>query len=391
MFRAIRRYTAFGLGLAVGALALASVPGSPALAADIPKTIAWSAYNVGSTGYIQSAAIGDAVAKATGVTLRVVPAGNDIARLAPLRQGRIQFSATGSGSYLAQEGVLDFADPSWGPQPLRLLLMSWADTNTGNACTAKDAGIRTMADLKGKRVAWVHGAPALNNNMTAFMAFGGVTWDDVKKVEFPGFKESIQGLVDGVADAAIASTDSGLVYALESSPRGIYWPETPKADKAGWERLHKVAPYFAPHLAIAGAGLSREHPQHGASYGYPILVTYPVVDDDLVYWMTKQVIDLYDQYKGAHPGAIGWALDRQVFDWAIPYDAAAVRYFKERGVWNDEFQRHNDQLLKRQDVLHRAWVETLKLKSGGEDFRAFWMKRRAAALRAAGFEPIWEE
>jgi uncharacterized protein len=378
-------------GLAIAALALAALLAGFAWAGEIPKTIAWSAYNVGSTGYIQSAAIGDALAKATGVTMRVVPAGNDIARLAPLRQRKIQFSATGSGSYLAQEGVLDFADPAWGPQPLRLLLMSWADTNTGNVCTAKDANIRTMADLRGKRVAWVHGAPALNNNMEAFLAFGGLTWDDVKKVEYPGFKESIQGIIDGISDAAIASTDSGLVYGVESSPRGIFWPETPKSDKAGWARLQKVAPYFAPHKSIAGAGITPDKPQQGASYGYPILVTYPDEDADLVYWMTKQVIELYDQYKGAHPGAVGWALDRQVFDWAIPYDAASIKYFKEKGAWSDEYQRHNDSLLKRQDVLAKAWKETLKMKSGGDDFRDYWMKHRAAALRAAGFEPIWEK
>ena len=378
------------LGLAVAAILLSGLLAGPA-SAEIPKTIAWTAYGVNSTGYIQSAAIGNALAKATGVTLRVVPAGNDISRMAPLRQGRVQFSATGSGSYLAQEGVLDFADPQWGPQPVRLLLMSWADTNTGNVATAKDANIRSMADLRGKRVAWVHGAPALNNNMEAFLAFGGLTWNDVKKVEFPGFKESIQGMVDGVSDAAISSTDSGYCYQLESSPRGIFWPETPKSDKAAWARLQKVAPYFAPHKAIAGAGISPEHPQNGASYGYPILIAYPDVSDELVHWMTKEVIDLYDQYKGAHPGAVGWALDRQVFDWAIPYHPAAIKFFKEKGVWNDEFQKHNDNLMRRQEVLAKAWKDTLKEKSGGDDFRAFWMQRRAAALRAAGFEPIWEK
>ena len=378
------------LGLTVASFLLAGLMAATA-SAEIPKSLAWTAYNVGTTGYIQAAAIGDVLAKATGVTLRVVPAGNDIARMAPLRQGRVQASATGSGSYLAQEGVLDFADSQWGPQPVSLLLMSWADTNTGNVCTAKDANIRTMADLRGKRVAWVHGAPALNNNMEAFLAFGGLTWADVKKVEFPGFKESIQGMVDGISDAAIASTDSGLVYQLESSPRGINWPETPKSDKAGWARLQKVAPYFAPHKAIAGAGVSPERPQNGASYGYPILVVYPDVSDELVYWMTRQVIDLYDQYKGAHPGAVGWALERQVFDWAIPYHPAAVKFFKEKGVWSDEFQKHNDRLVQRQAVLKKAWEETLKVKSGGDDFRPIWMQRRAAALKAAGFDPIWEK
>lgn len=378
--------------LALPALLVAGLlAGTGALhAQNIPNTIAWTAYNVGSTGYIQSAAIGDALAAAEGVTLRVIPAGNDIARMAPLRQQQAQFSAMGSGSYLAQEGVLDFADPSWGPQPVRLLLMSWADTNTGNVATAEDAGIETMADLEGKRVSWVIGAPALNNNMTAFLAFGGLTWDDVERVEFPGFSQSIQGIIDDVTDASIASTDSGLVYQVASSPRGIHWPETPRSDEAGWERLQKVAPYFAPHTATAGAEITPDNPHEGASYGYPILITYPQVDDELVGWMTEQVITLYDDYKDSHPGAVGWALDRQVLDWAVPYHASAIAFFEEQGMWSEELQAHNDRLLERQRVLARAWEETTAERSGGEGFREFWMERRAEALRSAGFEPIFQ-
>ena len=88
---------------------------------------------------------------------------------------------------------------------------------------------------------------------------------------------------------------------------------------------------------------------------------------------------------------MGWALDRQVFEWAIPYHPAAVKFFKEKGVWKDEFQKHNDRLVQRQAVLKKAWEETVKVKSGGDDFRPFWMQRRAAALKAAGFDPIWEK
>ena len=57
-------------------------------------------------------------------------------------------------------------------------------------------------DLKGKRVAWVKGAPALNVNVTAYLAYAGLTWDDVVKVEFGGFGHSWAGMVNGQVDAA---------------------------------------------------------------------------------------------------------------------------------------------------------------------------------------------
>ncbi len=34
--------------------------------------------------------------------------------------------------------------------------------------TAADAGIKTLQDVKGKRVAWIRGAPALNNDIWVY-------------------------------------------------------------------------------------------------------------------------------------------------------------------------------------------------------------------------------
>src|SRR3546814_1771904 len=59
---------------------------------------------------------------------------------------------------------------------------------------AADVGVKEFKDLKGKRVAWVKGAPALNHNVTAFLAFAGLTWDDVEKVEFAGYGASWAGM-----------------------------------------------------------------------------------------------------------------------------------------------------------------------------------------------------
>ena len=75
--------------------------------------------------------------------------------------------------------------------------------------TAKDANIKTAADFKGKRVAWVVGAPSLNQNITALLAFAGLTWNDVKKVEFGGFGQAMDGIINNQVDAAFSSTISG--------------------------------------------------------------------------------------------------------------------------------------------------------------------------------------
>ena len=148
-----------GVALRASLMLAFAVP-LPALAQSIklPETLTWTAYDVGSGGYNQAVAIGNALKHRLGINLRVLPGKNDVSRNVPLRDGRVPFSANGvGGSYLAQEGVFEFGASPWGPQPVRSLLL-----NNGDALltivTAKDADIVTAKDFKGKRVAWVVGA-----------------------------------------------------------------------------------------------------------------------------------------------------------------------------------------------------------------------------------------
>ena len=364
----------------------------------MPRTLAWTAYDVGSAGYIQAASIGHAMSTKYGITLRVVPAGNDVSRQAPLAARRVHFGALGGGSFLSQEGVLDFSNTDWGPQAVRIIGAAWGDFNTGNVAAAGDAGIKTVFDLKGKRLAWVVGAPALNSNMEAFLACANLTWNDVKKVEYPSWGASARAVIEGTADAFIASTNSGLVYELAAAPRKYVAATvpSPKEDPECWKRLKKVAPHFQYHLATVGAGtISKENPQKGATYGYPIITTYADQNAELVYQQTRMLYDLLPDYVTAHPGNAGFALDKQVLAWVMPYHDGAIRYFKDKGVWTAELQKHNDSLVRRQEILATAWDkalgETSAKKVKAKDFPALWMEIRAASLREAGLDPYWEK
>jgi len=371
-------------------LALSGAMGiTPALADDVklPSTLAWSAYNTGTTGYNQAVAIGKALKDKFGVSLRVVPGKNDISRLTPLRTGKVQFVANGGATYFASEGVSLFAAREWGPMKLRLLMSASSNANL-QVGTAADANVKSYSDLKGKRVAYVIGSDALNIGMEAILAFGGLTWDDVTKVEFPGYGASWKGMVNGQIDAAFASTVSGPTRKLEASPRGIYWPAMPHDDNAGWDRLKKVAPYILRHTATIGSGnISKETPVDGAGYPYPILITLDSQDDGLVYSMTKAIHTEYPNFKDAMPALSGWATERQSFTWAVPYHKSAVKYWKEAGAWTDEAQVHNDALLKRQDVLAAAWATMAAMNiDDDEAYKKKWLDVRGAALTKAGMD-----
>ena len=325
-----------------------------------------------------------------GVSLRVLPGKNDVARTEPLRQGKVHFSATGvGGSFMAQEGVFSFGAKKWGPQSVRVLI-----ANNGGAINlavgvAADAGVKTYTDLKGKRVAWVKGAPALNVNVTAYLAYAGLTWDDVTKVEFGGFGDSWKGMVNGQVDAAFASTNSGKAYEMAASPRGLVWPVVDHKNTDGIARMQAVAPFFTPNVASVGANIDGGPGYEGAGYAYPVLVAMADQDAELVYSMTKAMVELFDKYDGNAPGIGGWALDKQNFQWVAPFHDGAIGYYKEKGLWNDAAQSHNDQLVARQATLAKTWAE-LDAKGVADDaWEAEWATARRAALEAGGFDLVF--
>ncbi len=374
-------------------LAILAVFAAPAQASEVqlPRVLAWSAYNLGTTGYNQAVAIGKVLKDEHGVTLRVIPGKNDISRLLPLKTGRVQFSANGVATYLAQEGVFQFADADWGPQPVRVLMMSNGLSNQSVAVSAA-SGITDWSQLKGKRIPWVRGAPALNISIEAIMACGGVGWEDVIRVDYPGYDAMWNGIVDGQIDAAYATTVSGPTRKLEASPQGIYWPVIPHKDAACWQRLLAKAPYFSKHIATRGTGITVANPHEGATYPYPILISMANQDEDLAYNLVKAIDQGYPAFKDADPGAIGWALASQQFDWVVPWHAGAVRYYQSLGVWTEAMSQHNAQLIRRQEVLQAAWGEALSLDVKDEaGFQQAWLNLRTQRLKAAGLDPVWHD
>src|SRR5437868_5178014 len=85
----------------------------------LPPTMTMTAYDTGTAGFNITVGIGKALKDKFGSDVRVLPAGNDVARLAPLRGGRAVASGMGAGVYFAQEGVFEFANKECGPQQLQ--------------------------------------------------------------------------------------------------------------------------------------------------------------------------------------------------------------------------------------------------------------------------------
>jgi len=352
---------------------------------EFPRTIAWSAYPTGTGGYSQAVAIGNILQRQYKTNLRVIPGRNDVSRLATLRAGRVHFSAGGSEAVYAQEGILNFAARIWGPQPIRALLSNFSDSCSFSFATATDANIRSIADIKGKRVTFVQGSPSLNNATAALLAYANLTWDDVTAVEVGGYNASIDAVLNNRADVVGGACNSPPFLRIEASPRGLTFPPFPHDDPEAIARVRARLPWYVPHIALEGPTLPKVGLEVFTS-AYPLLVGLDTSDETLVYSIVKVMHQHFDEYRNNAPGASGWTIDRQKFEQAfIPFHPGAIRYFKEIGVWSEAAEATNEENLKRQRVLKQAWDAFFSTAPEGySEFEQAWLAARLNALEQAG-------
>ncbi len=357
----------------------------PATASDdvkLPKRMLWSCYDVGSTGYVHASAMADALLKKYGIRIRLLPSGTSIGRLMPLTSKRVEVGWLATEAFFAAQGTYDFATYEWGPQDVRTIL---AHPTAHAVITTEVSGIKTLKDLKGKRVSYIPGNPSLNVKMEAYLAFAGLTWEDVQKVEFPSYGATGKGLIAGQVDAITGTVTASLIYELESTPKGAYYPPFDPNDKEGWERMLKIAPFLAPYKETIGAGLSEENPADLVMYRYPVGTVYADADSEMVYNLVKALDQTFDIYKDAHPTMPFWEVSKAGVPPAdAPFHEGAIRYFKEIGIWTPEHQAWNDNYLARMKKLQAAWEDAIQkgqdkgMKS--KQFEEFWMKERAKIL-----------
>ncbi len=344
--------------------------------AKLPDTSVWTAYDLGSSGYAEASGIADAIMKKHPMRVRIVPSGTSIGRLLPLRQGRANYGFVANEMYFAAEATYDFAVPAWGPQDLRVVL---ARPASNAIAVAGDIGVKTVADLKGKRIGYVRGNPSVNVKTDAYLAFGGLTRNDIQVVWFGSYAALKTAVINNQIDGYGSVTTSANMREIEASPRGLVWPAYPASDKAGWDRIRAVADFFEPYKETVGAGISVEKPVELVGYRYPIIACYANTNADEVYAMVKAVDESMDLIRGITGSAGNWApsiAGKPPAD--APWHEGAIRYLKEKGIWTAEHQAWHDQRLARLKKVMAGWEEAKKSFKGGDDqaWMTHWEEHR---------------
>ncbi|MBS7704777.1 TAXI family TRAP transporter solute-binding subunit [Chelatococcus asaccharovorans] len=238
------------------------------------------------------------------------------------RKGEIAFTL-GDSLADAWNGV---EDAGFKTKLDRLRAISAIYPNYIQIVASKESGIKTLADLKGKRLSV--GAPKSGTelNARAILKGAGLTYADLGKVEYLPFAESVELMKNRQLDATLQSSGLGvaslrdLASAVEIVVVGI--PE---------ETVKKVGtPYVAATIPANTYTGQTEAVPTAAVVNY--FVTHDGVKDDLAYAMTKAVFDNLDTLGAAHSAAKSIKLENALQGLPVPLHPGAAKYFKEKGL-----------------------------------------------------------
>jgi hypothetical protein len=208
----------------------------------------------------------------------------------------------------------------------------------------KDSPIKTIADVKGKRVTGEYPAQlAVWYNVFGSLSNGGLTWNDVKVVPVPAVNEGVDALVQGRADVSTHAIGSAKVKEADAAVGIRYIPLD--CSKQGEERIKKAVPGY--YLSVVKAGASTGILEDTCTYTYDIyLVGHKGLPDAVVQTALKGIWDNTAKLKPLHPAFAEWTKERAVDpEVTLPYHPAAVQFFKDQKSWSVKMDDTQKRLL----------------------------------------------
>ena len=192
---------------------------------------------------------------------------------------------------------------------------------------AADSGIKSLADLKGKKIAV--GAPKSGTELNARAIFkaAGMSYKDFAKVEYLPFGESVELMKNRQLDATLISAGLG-VAAVRDLATAVKIAIVP-VPAAVIAKIGDPAYNVATIPAKTYEGQSAEVPTVAIQN---FLVTHEGVANDTVYAMTKSMFDNLDLLYAAHAAAKSITKADAPKNMPLPLHPGAEKFYREAGL-----------------------------------------------------------
>lgn len=256
-----------------------------------------------------------------GVNASAQSTGASVANINLLKDGKVEMALIQNDiTYYAVKGQEMFKDKAVP----NLKGIATLYNETVQILTVDKTGIKSIADLKGKRVAVGAAGSGTEANARQILEAFGITYNDIK-VQYLSFGEAASGLKDGNVDAAFvtAGFPTAAIQDIATQHKVVLLPV--EADKA--DALIKKYPFYAK-VTIPGNTYPGQTANVAAVAVKAMLVVTDKMDADLAFNITKAIYDNTERMKAAH--AVGKEITKESAKQGMSVDlhAGAAKFFQ---------------------------------------------------------------
>lgn len=257
-----------------------------------------------------------------GVNATAQTTGASVANVNLLNDGSVQVAFIQNDiSYYASNGQEMFTDKK--VDGLKCLATIYPETI--QIVTVEKSGIKSIEELKGKRVAVGAAGSGVEANARQIMELNGVTYKEIT-VQYLSFAEAASSLKDGNIDAAFitAGFPTAAIQDIAAQHKVVLLPVS---DEVANKLIEKY-PYYTKTTIPAGAYPNQDKEVNSVSVKAMLVVT-DKMDDQTAYDITKAIFSNLENLKAAH--AVGRFITKESAKdgISIPMHPGAEKYFNE--------------------------------------------------------------
>jgi len=242
-----------------------------------------------------------------------------------LQAGRGELAlALGDSVADAKNGV---EDAGFKAPLTKLRALGGAYPNYIQIVASQESGIKTLADLKGKTISV--GAPKSGTELNARAIFkaAGLTYEDMGKVQYLPFAESVELIKNRQLDATLQSSGLGMAAIRDlSSVMPLNYIAIPPdvvskiGNPAYQSAMIPPNTYDGQAEAVPTVAITN------------ILVTRADLPDEVVYQMTRLLFENLPRLGNSHSAAKDIKLETAAKNLPINLHPGAERYYQEKGA-----------------------------------------------------------
>ena len=277
------------------------------------------------TYYAYGGVLGNQIKTAAGINVNVVSTDGSKANILGIHSGTYQlgtvqsdvmaYAAAGTRSF-EKEGKIDSFRVIGGlyAEAVQLITM--------------DSSIKSVADLKGKKVSIGASGSGVYFNAVDILAAAGLSESDIQ-AQYQSFGDSADALKDGKIDAAfiVAGAPTPAITELCMASSASLVPIDGDIATA----LMNSSPYYTSYVIPAGTYKGQETDVTTVTVKATLIVNTSASEED-VYNITKAIFDNISTISANHAKGAELSLENATSGMTAPFHKGAAKYFAEKNI-----------------------------------------------------------